>query len=427
MSHQKLRVLVSAFACSPLRGSEPGIGWNIVSRLAQYHDVTVLVGDLRDDLACKRELDDWLVRSGPTPGLTFCHVGPDPAILLWERLHRLPGLWPFYYRAYNIWQKRAFALASRLHATQPFDAVHQLTILTYREPGYLWKLGIPFFWGPISGADNVPPAFYTSLWREEWGRVPLRDILNRIQLRTARRPVQAAKAAKLVFGVSPTDLIFLKGPWGANASQLCDTGTDIRYPFRLREKSKDEPLRLVWSGAHVSRKALPILLQALARLPSSNIWRLQILGTGPLTRHWQLMAASLGLEEQLIDWTGGLSKENALNRMQEAHVLIHTGVKEAATTVIMEALSLGLPVVCHDISGMGIVVTDTCGIKVPLVNPKTSIAGFSEAIQLLAGDPASVAKLSKGAITRASEFTWDHIAWKISDAYCKFCGASAPS
>ena len=39
---RRLRVLVSAFAASPVRGSEPAVGWNIPLHLAKDHDVTVL-------------------------------------------------------------------------------------------------------------------------------------------------------------------------------------------------------------------------------------------------------------------------------------------------------------------------------------------------------------------------------------------------
>ena len=40
-----LRVLVSAYACEPGRGSEPGIGWNVVRELAREFDVCVVTRD----------------------------------------------------------------------------------------------------------------------------------------------------------------------------------------------------------------------------------------------------------------------------------------------------------------------------------------------------------------------------------------------
>ena len=138
MTSERRRVLVSAFAFSPYHGSESGIGWNVVTRLAAYHDVTVLVGDLREDQQTKWELDQWLAENGQISGLTVRHVSPDRRIEGGEKLHRLPGLWPLYYLAYNLWQRKAFQTALQLHRENPFQACHQFTILSYREPGYLW-------------------------------------------------------------------------------------------------------------------------------------------------------------------------------------------------------------------------------------------------------------------------------------------------
>src|SRR5882757_9053377 len=41
MSRRK-RVLLSAFACEPFKGSEPEVGWQWAMQIARFHDVTVL-------------------------------------------------------------------------------------------------------------------------------------------------------------------------------------------------------------------------------------------------------------------------------------------------------------------------------------------------------------------------------------------------
>jgi nucleoside-diphosphate-sugar epimerase len=37
-----MKVIVSAFACDPQGGSEGGVGWNAVNRIARRHDVRVI-------------------------------------------------------------------------------------------------------------------------------------------------------------------------------------------------------------------------------------------------------------------------------------------------------------------------------------------------------------------------------------------------
>ena len=39
---QRLKVLMSAYACEPGKGSEPEVGWQWALQMARYHDVTVL-------------------------------------------------------------------------------------------------------------------------------------------------------------------------------------------------------------------------------------------------------------------------------------------------------------------------------------------------------------------------------------------------
>jgi glycosyltransferase involved in cell wall biosynthesis len=93
--------------------------------------------------------------------------------------------------------------------------------------------------------------------------------------------------------------------------------------------------------------------------------------------------------------------------MDRADVFALSSLQEATSTVVMEALSLGLPVLCHAACGMGWAVTSDCGIKVPLVDPQTSIAGFASAIDRLCERPEDVYLLSQGALGRAKQLTWD--------------------
>ncbi len=39
---EPLNILISAYACRPGEGSEPGLGWNPIQEVAKYHNVWVL-------------------------------------------------------------------------------------------------------------------------------------------------------------------------------------------------------------------------------------------------------------------------------------------------------------------------------------------------------------------------------------------------
>jgi glycosyltransferase involved in cell wall biosynthesis len=103
--------------------------------------------------------------------------------------------------------------------------------------------------------------------------------------------------------------------------------------------------------------------------------------------------------------------------MRASDFLVHTSLREATSSVIPEALSVGLPVLCHDANGMGIAVTKTCGIKVPLVSFERSIRGFHDAMVALVSDTDYLASLKAGASMRSIELSWDNMAQRIAYDY----------
>jgi glycosyltransferase involved in cell wall biosynthesis len=407
-------VLISAFAFSPVRGSEAAVGWNIALRLAERFDVVLLYGDVRSDKRSEKEVALYLETHSVPQGLSVEYISPSWATVLFDKLHNLPGCWMLYYTAYRCWQKRAFSKARELHAISPFHICHQLTYIGYREPGWLWRLGIPFVWGPVSGAENMPHSFYRNLRGLEFFRPLSRDIVNTIQQAFPGRIKAAAKAATKVFAVSPAEKK-LFSRWGVNAECMLETGAAPNSLGCTRVRTKG-PLNIVWCGLFTPRKALPILLMALTQLKDEQ-WQLTVVGDGASRKPWMQLAKELGFSAERIKWIGQLPREQALQVMSANDILIHTGLREGTPHVVLEALSLGLPVICHDAGGMSTAVTMGCGIKVSLVSPAVSITGFSKSIRSFFDDPDLLAKLSEGALKRSRQLTWDSISGRIGEAY----------
>ncbi|MGA2442196.1 MAG: glycosyltransferase, partial [Tepidisphaeraceae bacterium] len=208
------------------------------------------------------------------------------------------------------------------------------------------------------------------------------------------------------------------GRWGFDSHVLLDTGAP-ELQGRVREYDGRRPLRLVWSGLHVGRKALPLLLAAAAELKrecAERRFELKILGGGRQSAAWRALSRRLGIDD-LLTWTGQIPRQRALEEMRDADVFVFTSLQEGTSTVVMEALALGLPVICHDACGMGVAVNDTCGIKVPMNGPDISQSGFAAAIRSLLGDPRRAQDLSAGALARAKELSWDQKARQIAAVY----------
>lgn len=160
-------------------------------------------------------------------------------------------------------------------------------------------------------------------------------------------------------------------------------------------------MNIVWSGIHEQRKALPVLMKSIASLKDVQ---LSVLGEGSKTKQWKKMAHRLGLDN-LITWHGWLPKEEAIKVVDDADIFVITSLRDLTSTVLLEALSLGKPVVCLDHCGFSDVVDESCGIKIPIGKPKEVVEGFAEAIRRMV-DPSLRERLSLGASRKASEYAW---------------------
>lgn len=169
-------------------------------------------------------------------------------------------------------------------------------------------------------------------------------------------------------------------------------------------------MKISWSGQHTRTKALPILIRAMSVIKNElkiNIdeWRIDVLGCGSQTKRWWRLARQLGVGDCFI-WHGWLKRDAAQKIVLSTDIFVITSLKDLTSTVTLEALSMGKPVICLDHCGFADVVNDTCGIKIPIGTPSNVIAGFARAIVRMRD--ASFRKcLSVGALTRAAEYRWD--------------------
>lgn len=203
---------------------------------------------------------------------------------------------------------------------------------------------------------------------------------------------------------------------GSGVSEFQSIRVSESQGSRSGLKGEGSKLKILWCGQLIKRKALEILLKAVAGDPflKENV-EITIIGDGPLRHHYEKLARNLQLAT--CNFTGLVSREKVFEYMRASDVLVHTSYREAASTVIPEALSFGLPVICHDISGMSIAVTDECGIKVPLKSYNHSILGFRSALNLVIQNSKLVIGLREGAARRATELSWDSMAEQIATDY----------
>ena len=404
------RLLLLAYACSPARGSEGGVGWNRALQAARFCDTTVICqdGPMGDEI--RRHLDEY----GAVPGLSFEFV-PKTAFV--QFLMRFPG---FYYGGLNLWHRRVYTLAAKLHAEKPFDLAHLVNLCTFREPGYLWKLGIPHVWGSWGGTNEFPWRFLSVAGITGATVEVARTVVNRFQFRFGSRIRRGAVSGTVLVTNTLAQEDFTRVHGLPSLLTPCNGITSVAEQPREWDGA-NRPLRILWSGELRPIKGLPLLLKALTQLPKDLPCEVRILGHGRSQAGWQRLAKRLGVDDR-ITWTGWLPHADALKHYAWADVFAFTSLRDTFPTVLLEALAAGTPVICLDHQGMKDIVNEQCGVKIPVTTPKRVIAELATAMVQMARDPARWERLSCGALERAREFRWSRLGDDMATIYRQTLG-----
>jgi glycosyltransferase involved in cell wall biosynthesis len=189
----------------------------------------------------------------------------------------------------------------------------------------------------------------------------------------------------------------------------------------LGDETRHEPplknrLRILWAGLLEPRKALPVLIEATAQLPPDIDWDVQVLGDGPLHEACRAQAQALGVDDRFA-WLGWRDRREALARYGWADVLAFTSLRDTTGTVVLEALSHGVPVACLDHQGAGDIITPECGVKIAVTTPREVVADLAKALEDLARDPDRRLKLRQGARQRACLYLWPRLGEQMAECY----------
>jgi len=134
--------LISAYACEPGKGSEPGVGWNWAIELSKENRVIVITRSNN-----KAPIDAHY-DSSTYPNLTFFYCDVQANLAFWKSGQR--GLYLYYI----IWQICCFKLAKKICSTEKIDFAMTLTFGNMWLPTFMHKLPCEFIWGPLGGGEG---------------------------------------------------------------------------------------------------------------------------------------------------------------------------------------------------------------------------------------------------------------------------------
>jgi len=377
------------------------VGWSWATELARIgHEVTVIT----------RSTNRAAIESEPGHGaLKFLYYDLPGSI---QRMRTIPfGKVPYYV----AWQWCAARHLKRMFAAVPFDLVHHITYVSARYPSFMGSLDIPFWFGPVSGGEVVPTRLRPGLSAGQRCREWLRDVSNGfVRLDPLMR--KTFQRADRIF-VTPDTLPILP--------RNCRQKSTVRLAIGLQESAltpqsasslnESSRVRLLYVGRLLEWKGIDIALHAIARIKRRFPEILfTIVGQGPARTRLQQLAEQLDLQAN-VQWGGWQPQFRLCEHYQSADLLLFPSLRDSGGMVVLEALAHGLPVVCTDVGGPGLIVDSTCGRVLPTAGTRRQrlADAMADSVTKILELPDLRASLSLGARERARNFRVRDLVQKV--------------
>ena len=157
---EKRKILVSAYACEPYKGSEIGVGWHWILEMSKYYELWVVTRSNN-----KGPIESYFKDNTTSNNIHFIYFDLPEYILKFKK--GMKGVRIYY----NLWQIGVNRIIKETMLKNNIEIFH---LLTYGNA--LWtisKYGQKkfFIWGPTGGVDAIPKEFskkYDSQSRQKY-------------------------------------------------------------------------------------------------------------------------------------------------------------------------------------------------------------------------------------------------------------------
>jgi glycosyltransferase involved in cell wall biosynthesis len=258
--------------------------------------------------------------------------------------------------------------------------------------------------GPLGGGETSPRALRDGFGFKSKVIETLRDISTATITMNPMVRGGLTRAAMIAVRTTETYQVLIPSMQRRSIifGELTLDAGDIGEP---REAPNHAP-RLLYAGRLLYWKGVHLAIRAFAefsrRMPDA---RLTVVGKGPEEPRLRADAAAYHVENK-VDFISWLPQEKLFDLYSNHDLLVFPSLHDSGGTVILEALSRGLPVMCLDLGGPRYLVTPSCGIIIGTSGRNTAqVTGvMAQELVELFSSRTRLAEFSAGAIARAKEF-----------------------
>ena len=198
-------------------------------------------------------------------------------------------------------------------------------------------------------------------------------------------------------------------PNGIDASRFMDLTNTVPNVHAPGQKV------LICVGSLSERKNHAVLIRALVQIPGCD---LMLVGEGPMRKLLEKLARDLGVDER-VHFLGQRSDVPAL--LSAADLYIQPSSVDGFCLAVVEAMSVGLPVIASNVPGMREVVADGGTLFDPK-NPQE----LAERVNEILNESSLHRRLADSAKRRAASFGIEATATRYESLYRMLCNRCAP-
>ena len=295
-----------------------------------------------------------------------------------------------------------------LHREGPFDVVNVHTPLC----------------PPVETATPIVTTVHTPLAAdiEHEEEKDFRSRLGRFLARTvsipSERELLRRSSLTLVTSQGVAEDLHAMGVPAANIAVVGNGVDTLR--FHPPEPGKRAEAEVLYVGRLGTRKGLNYLISAFSSLKEEHAAaKLRVVGQGPRRGALQAQVRELQLEGS-VRFEGHLPKKQVIAAYQRATCVVSPSLYEGLSTVLLEAMASGAPVIATMVPGSVDVIQD--GVNGRLI-PSRHYHSLARAIQDVVESPTTAARLGRAAReTIEAGYTWDAVTSRYENAFAKAMG-----
>lgn len=386
-----MRILLSAYACEPNKGSEPGVGWNWANELCiRGHQVVVLTRANNKNIIETQNYDKNRI--------TFEYFDLPPLIL---KLKKFIGVNLYY----SLWQFFVAHKVKQLDKKYNFDCIQHITFGVFRQISFIpFRVRKPFIFGPVGGGEMTPKKLTDAYKTKHRIKEKVRKIAN---ILTYYSPLYRSFLKKTDLIVSKTYETAEYIPLKYKDKLLVNLEIGINNQNSINEILNDrKPKSILFVGRFIYWKGTQLTLETFLELAKiDSEYELVLIGKGEeLNNILEFMKKNSLTNYKIIDW---VPQEELKRYYSNSTLMLFPSHHDSSGNVVLEALSHGLPVISLNLGGPAQVIGPINTIVThDNLNTKDLAEKIANRIIGIMQDKESYQELCNYSFQRSQEMTW---------------------